>query len=206
MVRDVKVWFLGLVAAVSAVGWADRVVFVPAGRKLLEGEYRIEAINVAGRDHTFGWAAFSPNSVFEFGVYGENFDSHRVTWGFNGSYTLTNPITDLSPGISFGFLDLGNETEAGRAVYLAVTYRLGNDGLLNQFLPTDLSFGFWSRESGLMFAGAELPFSSSLSVLGEYDGSALTAGLVLTPVSPLKVKFLWRDGDPALGLQFRAQF
>ncbi len=206
MVLGVRTLFAFCMVFVSGFALSDRVIFVPAGRKLLANEFRIEAINVPGRDHTFGWASFSPNSTFEFEVSGENFDTERLTLGLNGSYTLTNPITDLSPGISFGVLDFGNDTADGRALYMAVTYRLGNDGLMNQFLPTDFTIGLWSRERGLVFAGAELPFSEVLSVLGEYDGARLSAGFTLSPLRALKFKMIWIDGDPSFGLQIRSQF
>ena len=197
---------LCLLALAGGFAHADRAVFVPTGRKLLPNTAKFEFLDSAGRSNTFGWLQYSPNSVFEFSVYGEKLAGQSTAFGVNGSFTFVNPITDVAPGISLGFLDIANETEDGRALYAAITYRLGNEGLLNQFLPTDITLGVWSRERSLGFAAAELPFSDFLSVVGELDGNGVTAGVNLSPVKGARIRLLWTRGDPTFGFQFQQRF
>ena len=198
--------FLCSLLILGGVCHADRIFKIPTGRKLLQNEAKADIYNIASKDFTYGWVQFSPSATWEFGVSGENLDTENIVWGFNASYTLVNPITDVAPGLSFGMLDLGNDTEDGRTAYVAVTYRIGNEGLLNQFLPTDFTFGFWSREDSFAFVGAELPFSSTIRLLGEYDGDHLTAGFSLTPVNEATFRFLFRGGDPMVGLKLQKRF
>ncbi len=190
----------------SSSAFCDRIMFLPAGRKISENSFRLDVLTTPSRDRAYGWFTYSPNRTYEFEVYGENLNTDRLDLGFNMSYSITNPITDLAPGIRFGFLDGFNQTDEGRTIYGAITYRLGNDGELNQFLPTDLTIGIWSRKESLMYVAAELPFSATLSVMGEMDARNISGGFKVSPVPGASFQLIFRNGDPTFGLSVRKQF
>lgn len=196
----------GFIALAATQALADRIIFLPAGRKLASNSARLEILTTPSRDNAYGWLTYSPNKTFEFELSGENLNTDNLVLGFNGSYTYTNPVTDIAPGISFGFIDAFNNTKDGRALYAALTYRLGNDGELNQFLPTELSFGIWSKESSLFYVGAEFPFSETLKVMAEFDAKTITAGAQITMFEGASFRILFRDGDPTFGLRISKRF
>lgn len=192
--------------ALASIGFCDQIIFLPAGRKIDANSLKFSVLTTPSRDSAYGWFTYSPNRVFEFELYGENLNTDRLDLGLNLSYSFTNPITDLAPGIRFGILDGFNRTSEGRTAYAAITYRLGNDGELNQFLPTDFTIGIWSRKESLMFVGAELPFSETLSVMGEMDAKTVSGGIKVTPFAGASFRWVFRNGDPTFGLTIQKKF
>lgn len=197
---------LALVFVLASSAFADRIFFIPTGRKLFAGNANLEYDRTPGTDSDYAWLTYGFTRTWEFQLNGQKLNGGDWKTGVDASYTFTYPLTDTAPGISVGALDLNNDTDPGRAVYAAITYRIGNDGLLNQFLPTDLTFGFWSRKEGLLFAGAELPFSDTLEAVAEFNGRQITAGFDITPIKGAKARLMFLDGRPTYGLQLNLHF
>lgn len=195
-----RVFALVALGATACLAQADRLVTVPTGTKVYSGYFKLEGVDWGGDKTQQAWLAYGVNRSLEVAATWFRPDGEKGKVSFDASYNVVAPITDTSPGISLGFLDGANVTPEGRTLYLAATYRIGNDGELNQDVPTELHFGFWSRKEGLLFAGASLPFSPQVRLVAEYDSLRITAGVELRPLQPMSVKLLARDGRPSLGL------
>lgn len=195
-----------IAASLSLAAHADRIVNIPTGKKIPKGTVRAEFLTTPGKDFTFGWFSYAPDKFFEIEYVGENLNKSSLSNSFNLQYTYIVPITDLSPGISFGILDGLDETSTRRTLYTAITYRLGNDGPNNQDYGTDLTFGFWTKKEGIFFIGAEIPFSKQIWLVGEHDSVRATAGLDLRLFDNAGFRILFRNGEPTFGLRIQKSF
>ncbi|MCW5937164.1 MAG: hypothetical protein KIT11_07655 [Fimbriimonadaceae bacterium] len=195
-----------VLALLSSVAHADREIRVPMGRKLLEGQVRIEALFQPGEERAQAWlgAGFLQSYDGEINFVRNEGGQWEPTLDL--AYNFTPPITDIAPGISVGLLDLANKTEGGRAGYLAMTYRYGNVGDLNQDVPTDLTIGFWSRKSGLLFFAVSLPISDKLLFLAEHDSLRLAGGIELRPVPFATFKAVFERGGTLFSAGLTTRF
>jgi hypothetical protein len=185
---------------------ADRLVLIPTGKKLLSETFQIELLTDRSRDVTMGWLGFGLGQSWDLELTGESFDDNTLQASLDFSYNYTVPIVDFAPGISFGVQDAMGVTQRGRNLYMAVTYRFGNYGELNQDIPTELTFGFWSRSEGLLFAGVSLPFSKSLSMIAEHDSENLTAGFQVSPHDGVAFKALFRQSQVMVSFRVQSRF
>jgi hypothetical protein len=193
-----------LLIATSAL--ADRLILIPTGKKLLTESFQLEILTDRSRDITMGWFGTGLGQSFDFEVTGESFDDNRLVASVDFSYNYTVPVVDFIPGVSFGVQDAMNVTDRGRNVYLAVTHRFGNVGELNQDIPTELTYGFWTREGGLVFAGVSLPFSHTLQLLAEHDSDNLTAGVQIKPHEGVSFRALFRQNQVMVSLRVQSRF
>lgn len=185
---------------------AERVVTVPTATKIPFRGLRFEVQGTPSRDATRGWIGWGVTQTIEAELSLESYNSDKLTPGFNFAYNFVLPITDVSPGISVGVHDLANHTRDGRAVYLAVTYRLGNDSPQNQDTPTEVSFGVWSRETGAAFVGLRLPLTNELRFLAEHNAVRPTAGLEFRPGPAASFRMLFDRDGTTVGLTFAKRF
>jgi hypothetical protein len=185
---------------------ADRLILIPTGKKLLSDTFQIEILTDRSRDATMGWFGLGLGQSFDFEVTGESFNDNRMVTSLDFSYNYTVPVVDFAPGLSLGVQDALGVTERGRNVYAAVTFRFGNYGELNQDIPTELTFGFWSRPEGLFFAGVRLPFSRYVSVLAEHDSENLTAGFQISPQDGIAFKALFRQDQVMVSFRVQSRF
>lgn len=202
----VRLTALFVIALMTSVAFADRLIMIPTGKKILSGGLRYEILTLSGKDSTLGWVGAGIGQSYDFEITGESYDSNRVTTSLDMSYNYTVPVTDFAPGVSFGVQDVRNVTRRGRNAYLAVTYRFGNYGEHNQDVPTELTFGFWTRHKGLMFVGASLPLSEPLSLVMEHDSEQLSAGFDLSPFRGGSFRAMFRAHETVIGLRFFAAF
>jgi hypothetical protein len=195
-----------IVVGLTSLSLADRLITTPMGRKLAEFSLKAELLTIPSRDTVYGWVGYGINSNFEVELYGESLNSSKITPSFNLSYNYISPITDISPGLSIGIVDILGRTADERAAYLAATYFFGNVGDLNQNVPTILTVGGWTRFGGGVFFNVSFPFTEQVRAIGEHDGQALTAGLELQPFAGSSLKFLFREGSPTIGFTFVRRF
>lgn len=190
----------------ASAALADRLILIPLGKKLLSNTFRYEVLTEPSRDNTQGWIGGGFGHSFDFEITGESFNDNRMTNSLDLAYNYTVPIVDFAPGVSFGFQDALGVTERGRNMYVAITYRFGNSGELNQDIPTEFTFGFWSRREGAVFAGARLPFSHTLSLIAEHDSENITGGFEISPHETASFRFLFRQSQVIVGLRVQARF
>ncbi len=190
----------------STAAFADRLILIPTGKKLLIEAFQLEILTDKSRDITMGWFGFGIGQSFDFEVTAESFNDNRMVNSLDFSYNYTVPVVDFIPGMSFGVQDAMNVTERGRNVYVAVTHRYGNTGELNQDLPTELTYGFWTRAGGLFFAGVTLPFSRTLQLVAEHDSDELTAGVQLSPHEGVHFRALFRQSQVMVSFRVQARF
>jgi hypothetical protein len=190
----------------SASAIADRLILIPTGKKLLNDTFRIEVLTDRSRDATMGWLGLGVGESFDFEVTAESFNDNRMVNSLDFSYNYTVPVVDFLPGLSVGVQDAMNVTERGRNVYVAVTHRYGNYGELNQDLPTELTYGLWTRSGGLFFAGVTLPFSRTLQLVAEHDSDVFTAGVQLSPHEGVQFRALFRQSQVLVSFRVQARF
>ncbi|MBS1713523.1 MAG: hypothetical protein JST30_04225 [Armatimonadetes bacterium] len=196
---------LVVVGAAVAVR-ADRDITVPLGRKLLDGTVRLEYTGVPGERDARAWLGTGFLKAYELEFSLERTKTQDWSASFDLSYNYTPPIVDVAPGLSVGVQDVLNRSENGRAAYLAMTYRYGNEGALNQDVPTELTFGLWSRSSGLAFVNVSLPFSDRVFLLGEHDSRRAAAGIRIRPLPGLDLKTVFEADGTHFGLSLRQKF
>lgn len=197
-------WLAILIATLACTSsvFADRTLFSPKGTKLISNSFKIET--VFSNSDRYSWFAIglSPQWELEAAHFDEAGQSNA---SISAVYNIVLPIIDISPGISFGVVDATNETIDGRAVYAAITYRYGNYGELNQDVPTELSFGVWTRTGGA-FVSTSLPFADFFRLIGEHDGRQLRAGVDIRPIEGLSLKVLFEPSRTLAGASFQARF
>ncbi len=57
-----------------------------------------------------------------------------------------------------------------------------------------------------MFFSFSLPFSYSLRLISEFDSNHLSAGVEVRPFRDATVRWVFRDGQPLIGLGYSARF
>jgi hypothetical protein len=195
-----------LAIGMSATAHADRLITTPMGKKVPRNAAKLEFLSQPSRDSVLGWIAYGVDELIEIEFYGESYDSSKITPGLNLSYNYLSPIIDIAPGISFGVLDVTDQTREERGVYAAITFYFGNDGELNQNEPTIFTLGGWSRNGGGFFFNAAFPFTEQFRLIGEHDGNRLAAGLEFQPFEGASLKYLFIDGSPTVGFGFMKRF
>lgn len=186
--------------AVPLAAHADWNLRTPAGLPVFKNEIRGTFEGRKGED-TFGRLSFGLGN----GLSVAATSAGRDRFSGDLAYNYLVPFPDAAPGISVGVLDVADEL-AGRAFYLAVTMRYGNYDPGNQDVPTELTFGFLSRDGGRGFASFALPVSEKLWFRAEYDGQNPLGAIELRPVKELAVRGMVDRNGPSLGVGVRIQF
>lgn len=199
------VLFLALTLA-SGLLWADREITIPKGRRLTAHEWRAEILGVPGEKTSNLWFGTGLFETLDFELSLTRTPTREMVGSFDFSYNFAPPLVDVSPGISFGVQDALNRTESGRALYFATTYRYGNDGEFNQDVPTEVTFGFWTKSSGLFFIGSRLPFSEHVILIAEHNSERLAGGFELRPLKGMVLKTVFASGATSLGLSLTHKF
>lgn len=194
------------VALGASSAMADRDLYVPKGKKIRDGVFRSELFAMPGSRQSRAWLGTGFLQAYDLELCLDRKRGAEWRGTFDASYNFAPPIIDVSPGISIGVQDALNVTDEGRAAYLAMTYRYGNEGDLNQDVPTELTFGFWSRKTGLFFLGLSLPFSNKVFLLGEHNSERLAGGLELRPFTGLALKTIFETGGTSFGVSLSRKF
>lgn len=190
----------------AAAARADRDISVPKGHKILDGDFRLDYLGSSGEKPAMAWLGTGIMKAFEADLQLVRTNSERWTGTFEFSYNFAPPIIDVSPGLSFGIVDGLNKTLGGRAAYVALTFYYGNQGELNQDVPTEATLGLWTRKSGLGFFSLRLPFAEQFSLIAEHDSDRLAAGFELRPVKGLSAKMVFETGRTLMGLTLNHRF
>lgn len=186
--------------------FADRFVETPTGYSVRHRWVKTEAWWANGRDFDHAYLGVGIAQGFDIGATLNRYGQPSDRFGLDASWNYIRPLTDYAPGISVGMVDVLNETEMGRAAYFALTYRIGNYDPGNQDVPTDFSFGWWTRDGGSLFLSCSLPFSYSLRMISEYDGRQLAAGVEIRPFPDATIRWVFREGNPVIGFGYSARF
>lgn len=185
---------------------AEREITIPKGKKIRDNRVRAEILGIPGENFTKTWlgVGFLQAYDFEWTTFQDGDRSTKSS--FDVSYNFAPPIMDISPGISFGIQDSLNRSADGRVVYLASTFQYGNEGDNNQNIPTEFTVGFWSKKSGLFFAGASLPLSEKLLLIGEHNSTRLAAGVEIRPFTGAALRAIFERDGTAIGLSLSRRF
>lgn len=185
---------------------ADRLFLIPLGKKIHSGGFKFETAHFGGSDRSYSWLTYGVDEYFEVSLTRQAIGS-TAQGSFDIAYNQVSPFIEITPGFSAGIIDVLGVTETGRVGYLAITFEYANYGEWNQELPTEFTLGFWTKEEGLLFAGARLPFSRYLWLFGEHDSERFTAGVEVWPVPEARVRFAFTgNGEPGFSFTLQKRF
>lgn len=196
-----------LLLLVAATVRADRLVTIPVGKKVLNRTFRIEGLFDPadwGRGRFSLAAGLTQNIDAE--IYHDRLSSGRNFTSFDVAYNQSAPITDLTPGISVGLLDALNETELGRRLFGAITFRVGLQGDTVNDVPLEVTIGAATNVRHPIFVGVLLPFSPSYRILAEHDGERITAGFEFRPGPGVVARALFRRDRTLVSLSLTHRF
>ena len=192
---------LAFAAALSAGACADNLINIPIGRKVPQGVLRFESrFDQNDFKQYRGFLSYGVDTNFDTRITYEDIDGARRLMTADLSYNYVAPITGISPGISFGLMDVGNRTPDGRRGYFATTYRIGGSDLFN---PVELSFGVQYHDRALGFVGLLFPFSEQFRFLAEDDGRRISTGFEWRQNDSLSLRWLFEDSRPKLSLRWQ---
>ncbi|MCG9895174.1 MAG: hypothetical protein MH204_06840 [Fimbriimonadaceae bacterium] len=186
-----RIWTLAL-ALFPALSHADTLLTIPTAGKVSSGDWRLSAGSFSGSDAPFFRLDHGLGRLFEAGA---TWSGDR--WSGDFSYHYLTPITDALPGISAGFRDVAN-TGPGRAAFLALTFRLGNDGDFNQNTPSELTVGGWTRDGGALFFGFRLPFTDQFRLLADFNSKQMNTGFEFAPSRQAAIRVRFQGGTPGV--------
>jgi hypothetical protein len=202
MLNHVRTAVFVSLALAASVACAERQLYIPTARKLSTGTVKYE-LRYDTRDRSSEqYLGIGATSFWEVELYNRE---HRDAT-FDLTYNLISPITDLAPGLAFGFQDVLDETEGGRRPFAVATFRQGFYTIGGE-QPADFTLGITYLHKRLSpLVGASIPFSDKVRLIAEHDGDGVAAGLEFQPVEPLTLKFIVRENRGLLGLSYRAHF
>lgn len=199
---------LGLLCGAGAAK-TDRLILIPTARKINIGDIRAEYL-FSGRNQRFqqAYIALPVGHSFEADLLFEKTDDKSVG-SLDFAYNYVVPITDTTPGLTFGVRDVLNRTQYGRALYAAATWRFGVEDTTSATVPMELTIGAGPKPIRGAFVGVMLPFSNEVRLLVEHDSIQATAGLELRPirrVPELALRGLFRQDQSLWSLGYTARF
>ncbi|MCW5943600.1 MAG: hypothetical protein KIS66_15320 [Fimbriimonadaceae bacterium] len=182
-----------LLAAVAVR--ADRLLFIPTGKKLPQGTVRGEWLFDGGdreRNRFYLGAGITKNIEFEFLTFSPPRSGQSRLDSMNVSYNYVDPVVGFVPGITLGVRDLFDRSE-GRAFFVATTYKIGLDGLYNSDTPAELTLGLGTKPYRGAFVGVTLPFTATFRIIGEHDSRDLRAGFEFKPHRDLAFRWFHQE-------------
>ncbi len=212
--RSASGYLLGVRLAVAAlvilpaVGFADRVITVPTGRKLSFGTVRLEYNSQLNDRRRNEWSlGVGATDSIELEIRNRS-SRDRDGEGFTTldfGYNLLTPIPDTSPGITVGVQDLLDATEIGRRGYLALTYRISYDSF-DAESTAEFTLGGFFGKSATPYIGISVPLSKRFRLLADHNGEALSGGLELMLVKEISVRYFAEGKHTFLGISAAKRF
>ncbi|MER3473601.1 MAG: hypothetical protein C4335_06110 [Armatimonadota bacterium] len=184
---------------------ADRVVLTPSAYNLPPGSAKLE---IARRESKGGLTQYWMNLGLVGGIEVEGLRLETSSRHLDTLSLQYNILPDIgfTPAISAGVRDIANKTAEGRAIYLAVGYRLPYMPP-NPFIDEMYLFGGVGA-GGIKgaFLGTEVrtPYHILLSV--EYDSRAWNAVLSWEPVPLLRLRLYSLDKETYYGASLSVSF
>ncbi len=187
---------------------ADRIISMPTAYTIQRGEAKVELMGF-GEGLRYGWLRVDAQVLpfVEVQAYGLRMPGDRERFSLNAQYSILQPFPDLIPGVSVGALDITNDGDIGRSAYVALTFvsNVYSDWAEMERISLTLGAGFGGIGEGV-FVGLHLPMFRRVAFIGEYDTRRITAGFDFEAIRDVGVRLVFRDGQPAIGLQFRNLF
>ena len=184
----------------------DRLITVPMSVKVPFQTLSFATLYRTADQSVDGWLGYGFDPKIELELWGTDRDRQNRKFSGSVAYQILPAFPDAAPGLAVGIQDVSSASGRGRVLYAAFTYRMTNYGQYNQDVPTELTFGFWSYDKGLMYVGARLPLTDQFWLVGEHDGKDLNWGASLEVVPSTRVQFLFMNGRSTLGLVSRLAF
>ena len=193
--------FLASALALAAVSAADNLINIPIGRKVPYGVLRYESrFDQSDLRQYHGFLDYGIDTNFDARLTYDDVNGARRVVSGDVSFNYITPITGISPGLSFGIMDVANRTQDGRRAYMATTYRIGGADLFN---PVELTYGVFYGKRPLGFVGIMFPFTEQIRFLAEDDGRRISTGLEWKQNNNLTLRWLFIDSRPQLGVRWQ---
>ena len=113
----------------------------------------------------------------------------------------------VTPGLSVGMWDVGNNGPWGRRAFLVLTKNLtpfGQIPIPKPFERVQFNIGAGTGRFGGAFSSVRADLPGKISLIGEFDSRRLNAGIWLRPLRQLTLKGELQNGNPYLGFEIRA--
>src|SRR5579862_6276184 len=157
---------LALAFGLATGAFADRLITIPLGRKVLFDDFKFDSFIEMSSGRTWDrYVGFGLTRQIEIDYHGEKIDHGPMRDTFDFSYNYLAPIMNQSPGISVGIQDALNRTQNGRRAYIAATWRQSVDDIGHGNLPLEATLGYSQGSSGAGFVGVSIPLSEQVRFL-----------------------------------------
>ncbi|MGQ9486824.1 MAG: hypothetical protein ACUVR7_04995 [Armatimonadota bacterium] len=201
--REVAV--LCVLMALAAGTRADRVILTPSAYNLPPGSAKLE---IARRESKGGFTQYWANLGLIGGIELEGLrleTQSRYVDTFSLQYNIL-PDIGFTPAFSVGMRDIANRTAEGRALYLALGYRLPymppNPLIDEMYLFGGVGVGGIKG----VFVGAEVRTPYHILLSAEYDSRAWNAALSWEPLPLLRLRLYSLDGETYYGASLAVSF
>lgn len=196
---------LCVLMALGTVARADRVVLSPSAYNLPPGSAKLE---IARRESKGGLTQYWLNLGLVGGIELEGLRLETPSQQVDTLSVQYNILPDIgfTPAISAGIRDIADKTAEGRALYVAVGYRLPYMPP-NPFIEEMYLFG-GVGVGGIkgVFIGAEVRTPYRVLLTAEYDSRVWNAAVSWEPVPLLRLRLYSLDGETFYGASLAVSF
>ena len=201
-----KLVFIGICLLASFAN-AERLLFIPTGDKLRNDQIQFESWASKGNfKNRISFVGIGILDSMDFELRDEygSFGKNRTSFDF--SYNFFVPFPDVSPGISLGVQDILGNTQDGRSIFLAATWKINQDSPLNANSPIEVTLGGGTGRYRGAFFGARMPFTDGFRLLTEHDSRKLRLGFEIVPLRDLKVLWMTDEQTTSFGANYSVRF
>lgn len=202
-----RLLFLLASALLGSSALADRFITIPTGSKIPFRTTRAELMIEPTRDaNAYLFLGIGIGKTFEIEIRGEAFSGVDDVLTADIAYNLNSPLVDLAPGISFGVLDLADNTSEGRRGYFAITIRQAQQIDFPGGTPLEFTVGASFGRLHTPFVGAMVPFSDDFRLLFEHSGYRLSAAMEFRSRQAPTIRLVFREHETLLSFSGVARF
>jgi len=195
MVRFMRAFGVAVALLLVGAASADRLIFIPTGRKTPLGTIRGEWIAKAhDTSHSTFSLGYGLTKAIEVEAVRDALTTGRGRDTLNLSYSFLDPVVGFLPGLTVGVLDAADRTPQRRSFFVATTMRLGLDGDYNSDTPAELTVGGGTERFRGLFVGLSLPLTNRFRILAEHDSRSVRAGVEWWVTRQVAVRNIQEDG------------
>ncbi len=195
MVRFMRAYGVAVALLLVGAASADRLIFIPTGKKTplgtLRGEWVAKAHDPSRLSYSLGYGL---TKALEVEAVRDALASDRSRDTLNLSYSFLDPVVGFLPGLTVGVLDAADRTPQRRSFFVATTMRLGLDGDYNSDTPAELTLGGGTERFRGLFVGLSLPLTNRFRILAEHDSRSVRAGVEWWVTRQVAVRNIQEDG------------
>ncbi|MCE9560384.1 MAG: hypothetical protein K8R88_15720 [Armatimonadetes bacterium] len=181
-----------------AMAFADRLFEIPTANKVFRDTVRLGyRVSLGRADEGLSQATFGIGLNME----GEVRNLQNRT-ALSLAYSIVPAVPDTVPGIIVGVRDLLNSVPGSRGEFIALTFKMNQDGLYNSNTPSEVTVGLGGGSIRGLFVGTRLPITDRFRIIAEHDSRRISAGIEILPIPNAKIQWVFRDKTTYLNAEF----